>query len=277
MGPLSEVPEAAPKATSKAPHQSNPAKYSIDYSRFSQIQDSDDEEDTVTGTASKGTAAKGTAAKGTVAKGTATKATAAVTKSTSPTAAEKHHKIADSKGLTRWSGNGLAIIEELKTLSRNTRAEMKRQLEGRGDQKPSNVDLPTDHKKHVGVLKAEELAKYGCTTKRILVSLYGDVFDVSDRPDLYSYGTYSWRSGRDITWSIIADKNDKDACNRFYNLFKLDEDHMQRFLQLLCQQLVSFEDNFGPPVGRLSEYLEDTSLPAAPIHEITSHQECKQQ
>mmetsp|Transcript_45374 Transcript_45374/g.144842 ORF Transcript_45374/g.144842 Transcript_45374/m.144842 type:complete len:362 (+) Transcript_45374:175-1260(+) len=140
---------------------------------------------------------------------------------------------------------------------------------------PENVKLPPDYKGPVGVLNISQLSKFNSNHSRQLVSIYGDVFDVSKRPDQYGCGgPKAFQTGRDITWSVITGKETPESCNRFYDIFKLDDDHCGRYLQLLCQKMVAFENEFGEPVGRLENFIDERDLPPAPIEEI---EECKQQ
>lgn len=60
----------------------------------------------------------------------------------------------------------------------------------------------------------------------------------------------------------------------FYDVFKLDPDHISRYLTLICNRLVTLQDEFGKPVGRLDKFLNERHFPAAPQEEI---EECKQQ
>jgi len=134
--------------------------------------------------------------------------------------------------------------------------------------------LPLDHQKSVGVLTVEQLGKYSCSNERMLVSIYGDIYDVSSRPDLYGYGPKSAHSGRDITWGVVTGEETVENCNRFYDIFKLDQDHLGRYLQIVCHRMVAFESEFGEPVGRLEPFVNEWDLPPAPKEEI---EECKQQ
>eukprot|EP00438_Fugacium_kawagutii_P034456 Skav206308 [mRNA] locus=scaffold4747:95685:96110:+ [translate_table: standard] len=131
-----------------------------------------------------------------------------------------------------------------------------------------------DHMRVVGTIDLQQLSKYSCSNDRMLVSCYGDIFDVSSRPDLYGWGPKSWQAGKDITWSVVTGNEKPDQCNRFYDVFKLDPDHISRYLTLICNRLVTLQDEFGKPVGRLDKFLNERHFPAAPQHEI---EECKQQ
>lgn len=139
---------------------------------------------------------------------------------------------------------------------------------------PKAVALPSDYMGSVGVLTLDQLAKYSCSNDRMLVSVYGDIYDVSSRPDIYGYGPKSFQAGKDITWSVIIGKETPKQCNRFYDIFKLDEDHRTRYLQIVCQRLLTLKEMCGDPVGRLENYVRERSLPPPPKDEI---EECKQQ
>jgi len=183
--------------------------------------------------------------------------------------------------LSRWSGEGFTYMEEFKKIAAKNLVDMKRQLGGSKETTPTNDNLPTDYMEDVGIITAEKLASYGCENDRILVSVYGDIFDVSSRADQYRHrGSLAWRSGKDITWRMITGKvegkSDSSNCNRFFDFLSCDRDHAQRYLQLICQQLVMFEDDFGKPLGKLIEYAKDYDLPPPPVSETSEH-ECKQQ
>lgn len=246
-------PEPSPKAA-QASQKPNTKKYDIDYSKWAQLEDSDEEVDAANAAAAE---------------------VAAKEAQENMRREQRRATAPQEQTMTRWSGKGANIFDELKALARRSAGEMKIKLGKEDEEKPKDVALPKDFKKDVGVLTAKELNKYGCDSNRILVSVYGDIFDVSDRPDLYASGEqYAWRSGKDITWSIVSGTQSQSACNKFYDYFKLDVDHMQRYLQLICQFLSAFEDDFGDPVGMLAEYKEDRSLPVAPADQIP---DCKQQ
>lgn len=143
-----------------------------------------------------------------------------------------------------------------------------------GTQPPGKVKLPADYKKKVGTLSMSQLAEFTCSNDRMLVSVYGYIFDVSARPDQYGYGPKSYHAGKDITWGVVVGKESTENCNRFYDIFKLDSDRMGRYLQIICQRVVSFENEFGKPVGRLEPFVNEKYLPPPPTDEI---EECNQQ
>eukprot|EP00405_Crypthecodinium_cohnii_P019966 CAMPEP_0206472960 /NCGR_PEP_ID=MMETSP0324_2-20121206/32551_1 /ASSEMBLY_ACC=CAM_ASM_000836 /TAXON_ID=2866 /ORGANISM="Crypthecodinium cohnii, Strain Seligo" /LENGTH=365 /DNA_ID=CAMNT_0053947739 /DNA_START=19 /DNA_END=1116 /DNA_ORIENTATION=- len=141
--------------------------------------------------------------------------------------------------------------------------------------KPENVKLPVDYLSPVGILTLEQLSKFNCKHTRQLVSLYGEVFDVSNRPDQYCYGgRLDYQAGTDITWLVISGQEAKKHCNRFFDIFKLEEQRCGAFMQIVCQKRVAFENEFGGQVGRLESYMDEQSLPPPPTEEI---EECKQQ
>merc|ERR1712217_682978 len=149
----------------------------------------------------------------------------------------------------------LNLIDNMLEVSRDTLGEIEI------DHPPPNVKLPRDHKQNVGILGVEQLAKYSCSNERMLTSVHGDIYDVSSRPDLYGYGAKSFHAGKDITWGFIIGKITPKTCNLFYDIFKLDEDHLARFLQIICNRIVHLETEFGEPVGRLDKFVRESDLP----------------
>jgi len=139
---------------------------------------------------------------------------------------------------------------------------------------PKAASLPRDHMRPMGIMTLSDLGKYTCSNERMLVSVYGDIHDVSSRPDIYGYGPKSFQSGKDVTWSVIVGDETPQQCNRFYDIFKLDEDHLKRYLQIVCQRLVQLRETCGEPVGRLENFVNERMLPPPPKDEV---EECKQQ
>lgn len=181
--------------------------------------------------------------------------------------------------LSRWSGKGLEMMDEFKALCARARNDLKYELKQELSDvasAPKPAKLPADHKQPVGIISVGQLSRYNNTNDRNLVSIYGDIFDVSSRPDLYGYGKYAFQSGKDITWLIVVGKEDPGKCNKFYDILKLDTEKLPRFLHLICQHLVAFESDYGKPVGQLLDYRNDNALPRPPI-ENEDIQECKQQ
>jgi len=131
--------------------------------------------------------------------------------------------------------------------------------------RPQSIDLPGDHHQQVGVLSAEELAKYDCKSKRMLVSVHGDLFDVSDRPDKYSAdGPYWSMTGHDITWGLFCGKDTEDCYDQYYDIFKTPDSALDRKLQGICSWWAFYESEYGPPVGKLDVYEKEWKLPAPP-------------
>merc|ERR1712150_3597 len=89
--------------------------------------------------------------------------------------------------------------------------------------RPEHVDLPVTFRENLGVITVEQLAAFNCNNvdRRYLLSVYGNVFDVSDRPDKYGPdGPYATLTGNDLTWGLFTGVDQPDFCNRFYDLFK---------------------------------------------------------
>eukprot|EP00930_Biecheleria_cincta_P051068 TRINITY_DN3622_c0_g1_i3.p1 TRINITY_DN3622_c0_g1~~TRINITY_DN3622_c0_g1_i3.p1 ORF type:complete len:293 (+),score=66.44 TRINITY_DN3622_c0_g1_i3:65-880(+) len=238
---------SAPPKTETLKH--DPKKYSNDYSRFADIVDSDEEKE-------KEEAAKN--------------------------AADEDEEETAIQALG-WDGSNPSAAERLQMcndmmeLCRNTFKETRSKLGASGPDTSVTkaLKLPKDHKKKFdGVISVDELAKYSCSSDRMLVSCLGDVYDVSSRPDQYGYGAKSFQAGKDITWCVVTGKETPKNCNRFYDIFKLDTDHLSRYLQIVCGRLVSLEEEFGEPVGRLDKFAKERTLPPPPTDEV---EECKQQ
>jgi len=184
----------------------------------------------------------------------------------------------DPEGAPQWDGpnpseeDRLCFTEDMLEVCRESAQDMKFYFGG--SKPPGNMRLPTEWKKPVGVLTVEQLGQYNCTGIRLLVSIYGDIFDVSHRKDLYGHGSKSHHAGKDITWGVVTGNETESNLNRFYDVFKLDQDHTGRYLQIICQRIVAFEEEFGEPVGRLEPFVHERELPPAPTNEI---EECNQQ
>lgn len=136
--------------------------------------------------------------------------------------------------------------------------------------RPDDVKLPADYKKYVGLLTVEQLAEFGCNNKdgRYMLSVYGNIFDVSDRPDKYSAdGPYASLTGKDLTWGLFTGVDTEEQCNRFYDLFKakdLGKDKMSG----LCSWWAWYENEYGDPIGQLEPYLDEEKLPVPPLEEV---------
>jgi len=128
------------------------------------------------------------------------------------------------------------------------------------------IDLPPDHKQPLGTISVSELAKYGCESKRMLICVHGDLFDVSDRPDKYSKdGPYWAMVGHDISWGFVCGVDDSSSYDQYYDIFKIQpEENMDRRLQGLMSWWCFYEKEYGDPVGRLDVYEEEWKLPQPP-------------
>jgi len=137
--------------------------------------------------------------------------------------------------------------------------------------RPKNVKVPKDFRKPLqgGVINAKTLAKHDCEAERILVSVYGDVFDVSDRPDKYGKdGPYSWMSGHDLTWGFVSGKDIPEQNDYFYDMWKIaPEEFREKKLQGLLAWVAFYEHEYGQPVGRLEEYQKEAGLKGPPMEE----------
>jgi len=132
--------------------------------------------------------------------------------------------------------------------------------------RPEGIQLPEDYRKPVGILSLAQLSAYNCNNKRLLVSVYGDIFDVSDRPDKYGKdGPYHYFSGSDITWGLASGKDDADNVNKFYDVWKLPTpEERDKRLQCLCSWIGFYEKEYGQPIGRLEVFDRERHLPAPP-------------
>jgi len=134
--------------------------------------------------------------------------------------------------------------------------------------RPEHVDLPTNHGMLVGTLTPTELAELGSASAsgRLLVSVHGDIFDVSDRPDKYGAdGPYSSMAGHDMTWALWSGLDDDDQLDKYFDLHRAaTAEERDRRLQGLMSWWAFFEQEYGCPVGRLSAYEAEWQLPAPP-------------
>eukprot|EP00490_Sorites_sp_Unknown_P022538 CAMPEP_0114650052 /NCGR_PEP_ID=MMETSP0191-20121206/7432_1 /TAXON_ID=126664 /ORGANISM="Sorites sp." /LENGTH=367 /DNA_ID=CAMNT_0001863829 /DNA_START=174 /DNA_END=1277 /DNA_ORIENTATION=+ len=136
--------------------------------------------------------------------------------------------------------------------------------------RPENVELPEQYHHAVGLLSPTQLEEYGCDNRdrRYLLSVYGYIFDVSDRPDKYDHdGPYASLTGKDLTWGLFAGVDTVEYTNKFYDLFKardLGKDKMAG----VCSWLAWYETEYGKPVGKLEPWQRESELPAPPLEEI---------
>uniref|UniRef100_A0A7S1AMU8 Cytochrome b5 heme-binding domain-containing protein n=1 Tax=Noctiluca scintillans TaxID=2966 RepID=A0A7S1AMU8_NOCSC len=153
------------------------------------------------------------------------------------------------------------------TLQYSTEQKLGLQIAG-GHQhmpRPEDINLPADFRGHIGNMTVEELGKYNCDQERLLISIYGDVFDVSDRPDKYGKkGPYFLFAGKDITWGLVSGADTAENCNQFFDIFKADNKDTMSKMQCICSWLAFYELEYGNPVGRLLKYDREHELPAPP-------------
>eukprot|EP00930_Biecheleria_cincta_P096626 TRINITY_DN88445_c0_g1_i1.p1 TRINITY_DN88445_c0_g1~~TRINITY_DN88445_c0_g1_i1.p1 ORF type:complete len:448 (+),score=90.57 TRINITY_DN88445_c0_g1_i1:54-1397(+) len=133
--------------------------------------------------------------------------------------------------------------------------------------RPKGVDLPKDFRKPIGRLAPVQLLKqHSCKSKRKLVSVFGDLFDVSDRPDKYGPdGPYWYMTGRDITWGLVCGDDSEENIDKFYDLFKIQpKEAADKRLQGLISWWCFYEKEYGKPVGRNTAYDKEWGLAAPP-------------
>lgn len=146
------------------------------------------------------------------------------------------------------------------------------QLEGghRPMRRPDHVDLPDSYREYLGVISVNELGRYSADNedRRYLLSIYGKLFDVSDRPDKYGpEGPYASLTGKDLTWGLVAGVDTPDFCNRCYDLFKAKDQGKDK-LAGICSWLAWYETEYGEPVGQLEPFTRERELPAPPLQEM---------
>jgi predicted heme/steroid binding protein len=135
--------------------------------------------------------------------------------------------------------------------------------------RPDNVKLPKDFRKSVGMIDLQKLSQYNCHNNRKLVSVYGDIFDVSDRPDKYGEGApYSWMSGADLTWGFVSGLDVPEEINKFYDLWKVAPVHYRdQKLRGILAWVAFYEYEYGVSVGQLEEYKLEQGLKGPPMEE----------
>eukprot|EP00415_Alexandrium_ostenfeldii_P000465 UN0465 len=135
--------------------------------------------------------------------------------------------------------------------------------------RPEGVRLPKDFRRNVGVMPLATLNKHSCKSPRKLLSVYGDIFDVSDRPDKYGQdGPYSWMTGNDITWGFVSGRDVPEEINKFYDMWKIAPKSLQeRKMTGLLSWVAFYDYEYGGAVGRLKEYEREAALKGPPIEE----------
>jgi len=136
--------------------------------------------------------------------------------------------------------------------------------------RPEDIELPETYQQPLGVISAEELGTYNHENpeRRYLLSVYGKIFDVSDRPDKYGpNGPYNSLTGKDITWGLFTGIDTEEMCNRFYDLFKA-KDMGKDKMAGICSWLAWYETEYGKPVGDVEPYTHERNLPMPPLEEV---------
>jgi len=135
--------------------------------------------------------------------------------------------------------------------------------------RPDNVQLPKDFRKPVGIITLQTLAEFGSGSERKLCSVYGDIFDVSDRPDKYGTdGPYEWMCGNDITWGFVSGKDVPETVNRCYDLWKVaPETFRDTKFKLIYAWVAFYEYEYGDAVGKLDLYDNEAALKGPPMEE----------
>jgi len=137
-------------------------------------------------------------------------------------------------------------------------------------ERPKNVELPDDYQEPMGVITLDELMRYSWQNpdRRYLISVYGMVFDVSDRPDKYGPdGPYTTLTGADITWGLFAGVDTEDYINKFYDLFK-GKDMGKDKIAGVCSWLGWYWNEYGDPVAQLDILQRESELPPPPLEEM---------
>eukprot|EP00931_Biecheleriopsis_adriatica_P078090 TRINITY_DN5155_c1_g6_i1.p1 TRINITY_DN5155_c1_g6~~TRINITY_DN5155_c1_g6_i1.p1 ORF type:complete len:444 (-),score=118.01 TRINITY_DN5155_c1_g6_i1:62-1393(-) len=133
--------------------------------------------------------------------------------------------------------------------------------------RPKGVKTPKDFRKDVGRLTPRDLQKkHNCKCPRMLVSVYGDLFDVSDRPDKYGPdGPYWYMTGHDITWGLVSGEDSEENMDKFYDIFKIQpKEAADKRLQGLMSWWAFYEKEYGKPVGRNTGFDKEWGLSPPP-------------
>lgn len=136
--------------------------------------------------------------------------------------------------------------------------------------RPTNIELPEDYMEMVGHMTPEELTTHDCNNpgRRYFISVWGDIFDVSDRPDKYGPdGPYNFLTGRDITWGLFTGIDTADFCDKYYDLHKA-KDMGKDKLAGICSWIAWYTTEYGQPVGRLLPWEDEELLPAPPLDQV---------
>lgn len=135
--------------------------------------------------------------------------------------------------------------------------------------RPAGIKLPKNFRKSVGVLPLKKLNDFDSENDRMLISVYGDIFDVSDRPDKYGPdGPYSWMAGHDLTWGFVSGRDVPETIDFMYDLWKIaPDDFREKKLGCTLAWVAWYEYEYGKAVGRVEEYNKEPSLKGPPMED----------
>lgn len=129
----------------------------------------------------------------------------------------------------------------------------------------------THSKPSVGELTVEELANYGVGSDRRLVSVYGQIFDVTNCTGQYGpSASQSYSLGKDISWDVLVSPSAPEHSNQFFDIFKTDDTTLPNLLQRLCLSIIRYENAYGAPVGHLNAFDQEETLPAPPLEQCAA-------
>jgi len=135
--------------------------------------------------------------------------------------------------------------------------------------------LPKSHPKEpVPSMTLKQMSdKHSCSNfkpgNRLLVSVYGDIFDVSDRPDKYGPdGPYWWMTGHDLTWGFVSGSDSPDKVDKMFDYWKVAPESLRdRKLNGILAWVAWYEWEYGKPVGILTPYVCEEGLKGPPIED----------
>lgn len=183
---------------------------------------------------------------------------------------EKYAELADAR--EEIAATAISKTSKLQTEQYSKEQKLGLQLTGghRPIPRPEHVDLPEKYKEAMGVMSVEQLRQYSWENpqRRYMISVYGNIFDVSDRPDKYGPdGPYTVLTGVDITWCFAAGVDSEEYTNRFYDLFKARDMGADK-MGGVCSWLGWYWTEYGDPIGKLEPYTREEELPAPPMEEL---------
>lgn len=136
--------------------------------------------------------------------------------------------------------------------------------------RPDEVIIPHNYGAKIGEISVEQLGEYHSENAegRHLISVYGDIFDVSDRPDKYGPDSpYYELTGKDISWGLFTGIDVGVMCNQFYDYYKARDQGIDKIAGIVSWR-AWYEQEYGVPVGFLTEYKNEHELPSPPLGEI---------